>query len=112
MVDRHTRPTILLVEDDAALAEGIGYALTTSGFQILHAPNASAARAMVHTTPPDLAIVDVGLPDGDGFQLVPELFAPGVVPVIFLTARDEEVHVVRGLDLGADDYISKTVSIE
>ena len=96
---------ILVVEDDENLAEGIKYALTVEGFAVSAAGTLKAAREALQSQPYDLLILDVMLPDGTGYDLCREQMKK--TPVIFLSACDEEVNVVMGLDLGGDDYITK-----
>ncbi len=104
------RVRILLVEDEPAIADTITYALNTEGFEpVWCATGQSALAALGHTTF-GLAIVDVGLPDINGFDLFREIQARWRVPVIFLTARTAEIDRVVGLELGADDYVPKPFS--
>ena len=98
---------ILLVEDDAAIAQGLCYALEQSGFAVTAARSAAAAREALAAARFDLLLLDIGLPDGSGLDLCRETRQSGDVPVIFLTACDDEASTVLGLDLGADDYIAK-----
>ena len=97
---------ILLVEDDVNLALGVEYALKAEGFCVSGARNLEQARAFLKQEF-DLVLLDVALPDGTGYQLCSEIRQSSSVPVIFLTACDEEVNVVMGLDMGGDDYITK-----
>jgi two-component system catabolic regulation response regulator CreB len=101
---------ILVVEDEPAIADTITYALRTEGFAPAWHTTARAARAALHETRFALAILDIGLPDGSGFDLCRELRARDNLPVIFLTARSEEIDRVVGLEIGADDYIVKPFS--
>ena len=103
--------SLLIVEDDKTIAMGIEYSLRGEGFDPAVAHNAAEARRMIAARDFDLIILDVSLPDGNGFDLCTEIRAAGDTPVIFLTARDDEVNVVMGLDLGADDYITKPFRI-
>jgi two-component system catabolic regulation response regulator CreB len=105
-----TRPAILVVEDEPAIADTITYALRTEGYAPEWHTTAGAARAALAARPFVLAVLDVGLPDGSGFDLCRELRARGALPVIFLTARSEEIDRVVGLEIGADDYIVKPFS--
>jgi DNA-binding response OmpR family regulator len=121
MTETISAPTpfrILLVEDDLSLQRGLVYTLRKEGFSVETAATlATAARALNALSPErgtvavapgfDLAILDVGLPDGSGFDLCRDIRRVSDLPVIFLTACDEEVHVVMGLDIGGDDYIAK-----
>lgn len=100
--------TILLLEDDADLIDGLTYSLQREGYAVEVAQTVKAARACLEAKTYSLLLLDVTLPDGNGMdvcRLVRE--RDKLVPIIFLTAMDEEVNVIRGLDSGADDYITK-----
>lgn len=101
---------ILLVEDDANLALGVEYALRNEGFEIAAAGTATRALELLPQGF-DLALLDVMLPDGTGYDICKKIRQQGDTPVIFLTACDEEVSIVMGLDLGGDDYITKPFRI-
>lgn len=98
---------ILLVEDDKTIAMGIEYSLKQEGFVAVVCHTVAGAREMIREKGFTLVILDVSLPDGSGFDLCKMIRGRGDTPVIFLTACDDEVNVVMGLDLGADDYITK-----
>ncbi len=98
---------ILLVEDDSTIATGIEYSLQQEGFTPHVCYDAQSARKMIEQEAYALIILDVALPDGNGFYLCKFIRNHSDTPIIFLTACDEEVNVVMGLDLGADDYITK-----
>lgn len=100
-------PTILFVEDDATIAMGVEYSLKQDGFQVSLANRLEEARDLFGRQPFDLVLLDLGLPDGSGYTLCKEIRAGGETPIIILSARDEEGSIVLGLDLGADDYITK-----
>jgi two-component system, OmpR family, catabolic regulation response regulator CreB len=104
------RPRILVVEDEPAIADTIAYALSTDGFEPVW--RATGEAALKEAAEGDLALVilDVGLPDVNGFELFKRLAEVTQAPVIFLTARSDEVDRVVGLELGADDYLSKPFS--
>ena len=120
--------TILLVEDDYALAMGTEYTLRAEGYEIRHAKNLAEARELVGTAASgtsgssdacggadsvNLILLDVMLPDGTGFDFLEELRRNNVeIPVIFLTAVGDEANIVRGLDLGADDYVTKPYRVK
>lgn len=109
----NSRHTLLYVEDDVDFAElNIGW-LTDRGYRVVHAPNGTEALARCDETLPDLALLDVVLPDMKGFELCRRLQqrSPGL-PVIFLTSLAEGRHAVEGLEAGACDYIRKDASIE
>ncbi|NLD02743.1 MAG: response regulator transcription factor [Clostridiales bacterium] len=100
--------TVLLVEDDAHLREGLCELLRREGLEPHAAVSLAQAQAMADAKAFDLAILDVGLPDGDGVVLCRAWREAGrQLPVLFLTARDEEIDIVRGLDAGGDDYVVK-----
>jgi two-component system catabolic regulation response regulator CreB len=101
---------VLLVEDEGAIAQTIEYALHAEAFQTAHALTGREALRLLAGGGFDLAILDVGLPDIDGFALCRELRRTSDLPVIFLTARDAEAERVLGLELGADDYVAKPFS--
>lgn len=99
---------ILLLEDDISLIDGLQYALEKSGFVLRIARTVSEAGACLASERYDLLLLDVTLPDGTGFAICEQVRKKGdQVPIIFLTASDEEVNVIRGLDIGGDDYIAK-----
>lgn len=99
--------TILIVEDDAALSKGLVYALEKEGFRTITADTVQEALRQWGENSVDLALLDMSLPDGSGFDLCSRIRSSSSIPIVFLTARDEEVNVVMGLDIGADDYVTK-----
>ncbi len=101
---------ILLVEDDESLNRGISFKLDKEGMNVFSAKNLKEAREIFNREPVDLVILDVGLPDGNGFEFCSEIRKYSEVLIIFLTACDEEVDIVTALDMGADDYITKPFS--
>jgi len=99
---------LLLVEDNLSLADGLREALMREGFAVNHVTTASSALAALHSDPPDLLVLDLGLPDRDGLQVLKSLRDDGIrLPVLLLTARDTIEDKVNGLDSGADDYLAK-----
>ncbi|OMD49465.1 DNA-binding response regulator [Paenibacillus borealis] len=98
---------IFLVEDDKAIAKNLILLLRSEGFTVIHAPSRSEALAALAGNKFDLALIDISLPDGNGFTVCTEIKETGDVPVIFLTASGDEASVVTGLNMGADDYITK-----
>lgn len=99
---------ILLVEDDMPLAMATGFALETEGYQVVHMANLKDARNELEQNQFSLMLLDVNLPDGDGYIFCKTIRDEGfTLPIIFLTALDEEVNVVQGLEVGADDYVTK-----
>lgn len=98
---------ILLVEDNETIVMGLKYSLEQENFQVISALNVEKAKEILNQETIDLILLDVTLPDGNGFELCKYIKQKLDVPVIFLTAQDEETSVVVGLDMGADDYIVK-----
>ncbi|MEK4348505.1 response regulator transcription factor [Paenibacillus sp. FSL P4-0184] len=104
---------IFLVEDDRTIASGLEYSLQQDHFETLLCYDASSAKAVLSEQLSELTlcIFDLSLPDGSGYELCKIVKAQSDIPVIFLTAIDDEVNVVMGLDMGADDYITKPFRI-
>lgn len=102
---------ILLVEDDLTLAMGIEYSLESENYQVDLANNYAQGKKLVDKGKYDLIILDIQLPDGNGFDLCKYMRKDRETPIIFLTAKDEEVNIVMGLDIGGDDYITKPFRI-
>jgi two-component system catabolic regulation response regulator CreB len=101
---------ILVVEDERAVADTLVYALRTEGYEPLWAETGASARAALRSGEVALVILDVGLPDVSGFELCQEIRRERDVPIIFLTARCEEIDRIVGLEIGADDYLPKPFS--
>jgi two-component system, OmpR family, response regulator RegX3 len=106
----NTEPRILIVEDEQSISEPLSAHLAREGFDPSVAPTAQAARDSFRTQTPDLVLLDVMLPDGDGRDLCRELRTTSDVPVVMLTARGEDVDKIVGLEIGADDYVVKPFS--
>ncbi len=100
-------PQILLVEDDYALAVGLLFTFEEEGYQTIHAPTAQKAMEAFRENKIDLIVLDVMLPDGNGYALCKNIRKTSDVPIIFLTSCDDEVNIVMGLDGGGDDYVTK-----
>lgn len=98
---------IMLVEDNETIIMGLEYLLSQEGFQVLTARSSAQADEFLCRENWDLVLLDIALPDGNGFDICRKIKRDGQIPVIFLTAKDEEEDVVKGLDLGADDYVVK-----
>lgn len=98
---------ILLVEDNSAIVMGLEYLLSQEGYEVSTADNIMRAKGILRREECDLVLLDIALPDGNGFDFCRMIKQEGRIPVIFLTAKDEEADVVKGLDLGADDYVIK-----
>lgn len=98
---------IFLLEDDSAIAMGLCYSLENEGYSVNLAKSISEATEKITDNKFDLYILDLTLPDGSGYDICKSIKSQGDYPVIFLTAYDDEVNVVMGFELGADDYITK-----
>lgn len=98
---------ILIVEDDTTIAEGLTYSLEAEGYSVTCANCVKSALISFQKGHFNMAILDVTLPDGTGYEICKEIKKTIDIPIIFLTACDDEVNVVMGLDMGADDYITK-----
>lgn len=103
---------ILFAEDDASIAMGLQYSLENEGYKVTTARTVKESMDLIEEQKFDLYILDLGLPDGSGYEICKKVKESGDAPVIFLTAMDDEVNVVMGLDLGADDYITKPFRIK
>ena len=103
-------PTVLLAEDETAIADTVLYALRAEGFTAEHVLLGGSVLPRLKQGGVDLVILDVGLPDRSGFEVCRELRTTSAVPVVFLTARNDEIDRVLGLELGADDYMAKPFS--
>ncbi|WP_439518247.1 two-component system response regulator CreB [Hydrogenophaga sp.] len=104
------RKRILLLEDEQAIADTLIYALQSEGFEVRHVRLVGEALKAWEDEPPDLAVLDVGLPDGSGLDVCRAIRKTSELPIIFLSARHEEIDRVLGLELGADDYVVKPFS--
>ncbi len=107
---RNNPEKILLVEDESSIADNISYALSTEGFELIWCETGKEALAALGNGGISLIILDIGLPDVNGFELLKEIRITYDIPVIFLTARSDEVDRVVGLEIGADDYVVKPFS--
>ncbi len=103
---------LLLVEDNLDLAKGLIYSLEQNGFYVVHKVNTKEAIDFLNKCKPNLIILDISLPDGNGFTLYESHIKEKGIATIFLTAKDEEDDIVKGLELGAEDYITKPFSIK
>jgi DNA-binding response OmpR family regulator len=101
---------VLLAEDDSDLLDLLTYALRREGYTVLSAMDGSQALKRWEAEPPDIVLLDANLPKTDGYEVCRRIRHDGKVPVIMLTARDEEEDILRGFRLGADDYITKPFS--
>ena len=103
-------PSILIVEDETAIADTLIYALESERFTVAHFTTGSEGLNYLQASEPDLVILDIGLPDMTGLDLCREIRRFSHIPILFLTARSSEVDQVLGLELGADDYVTKPFS--
>lgn len=106
----NTPPQILVVDDDAHIRDVIRFALEDAGMVAREAENGQRAMQGFSETCPDLVVLDVGMPEMDGFETCKAIRKQSDVPILFLTARDEEIDRVLGFELGGDDYVSKPFS--
>lgn len=98
---------LFLLEDDSAISMGISYSLTNEGYSVTAASSVKQGLEIIRNNSFSLYILDLNLPDGSGYEVCKEIKKQGDLPVIFLTAYDDEINVVTGFELGADDYITK-----
>ncbi len=101
---------ILVADDDAQIRDVVRIALTQAGFAVAEAGDGRAALEMAQSLTPDLIVLDIGMPEMDGLAVCRELRKASDVPVLFLTAQADEIDRIVGLELGADDYVSKPFS--
>lgn len=101
---------ILIVDDEPRVAEPLSFALQREHFRVTHVERGEQALSALADTPPALVVLDVGLPDINGFDVLKRMRRHSEVPVLFLTARQEEVDRILGLELGGDDYVTKPFS--
>lgn len=103
-------PRILIVEDEPNIREVISFALDRAGHAIATARNGVEALQQVRRGPPDLIVLDIGMPEMDGLEACRQIRKSSDVPILFLSARDEEIDRVLGLEIGGDDYVTKPFS--
>ncbi|PCJ09473.1 MAG: two-component system response regulator CreB [Rhodobacteraceae bacterium] len=101
---------ILIVDDDPNIREVIGFAVENSGYTTMFAEDGLAALDMARGGNPDLIVLDIGLPEIDGLEVCREVRKTSDVPILFLTARDDEIDRIIGLEIGGDDYVTKPFS--
>lgn len=107
MIAAGSGPTILLVEDDAATRSQVAALLGQHGYRVTEAADAEAALDLFRADPPDLILLDLGLPDRDGLLVAQQVRAAALTPILVLSARDREADKVSALEAGADDYLTK-----
>lgn len=105
-----TSQTILVVDDDPQIRDVLSVALSREGFQIVMARDGAEGLRQADALSPDLAVLDIGLPEMDGLEVCREIRKSSDLPILFLTARDDEVDRIVGLELGGDDYVTKPFS--
>lgn len=98
---------ILLIEDEDVMCEAIEYSLSREGFEVRRASNGIEGLQMFRSDPPDLVLLDLMLPELDGFEVCREIRKESAVPILMITAKDSEVDEIVGLEIGADDYVRK-----
>lgn len=103
--------TVLVIDDEAAIRRFLGATLLAQGYAMVEAATAGEGLRAARQHHPDLVLLDLGLPDRDGLELIPELRGLGDAPILVLTVRDAEASKVRALDSGADDYVTKPFSV-
>jgi two-component system response regulator MprA len=108
----HTTPRILVVDDEPGIVDFLELGLGRQGFAVIGASDGATALALVRETPPDLVVLDVGLPGLDGFAVLAQIRVESDVPVVLLTAHGDVDDRVKGLGLGADDYVTKPFHLE
>jgi len=104
------KPTVLIVEDEPGIVETLAYSLSTEGFEARSAGTGGEGLAILRERPVEIVVLDIGLPDMSGLDVLKEIRKTSGVPVLFLTARAGEIDRVLGLELGADDYVVKPFS--
>jgi two-component system, OmpR family, response regulator RegX3 len=111
VIGSERRPSVLVVEDEPSLVESIRFALEIEGFQVLTAATGRAGVELARSASPSLVLLDVMLPESSGLDVCRQIRQGSDVPIVMLTARDSEADKVAGLELGADDYITKPFSM-
>ncbi len=106
-----TRPRILVVDDEPQIQRFLKPALTAVGYDVLQVGTVAEAKRAIAAQAPDVVVLDLGLPDGDGKDVIASVRAFSAVPIIVLSARDRESEKIEALDLGADDYVEKPFGI-
>ena len=107
---KQTKELIMIVEDDRQIQDFIAYSLMTAGFGVLTAGGVEEAMRKMRSKKPDIMVLDLGLPDGDGLDLIRRVRKFSDIPIIVVSARDKEEDKIEALDRGAEDYITKPFS--
>jgi two-component system KDP operon response regulator KdpE len=105
-------PCVLVIDDEAQIRKFLDIGLRAEGYEVLLAPNAAEGLALAATRSPDLVVLDIGLPDREGHEVLAELRQWSQVPVLMLSVRDSESEKVKALDAGANDYVTKPFGIQ
>src|SRR5215469_918184 len=105
-------PCVLVIDDEAQIRKFLDIGLRAEGYEVLLAPNAAEGLALAATRSPDLVVLDIGLPDREGHEVLAELRQWSQVPVLMLSVRDSETEKVKALDAGANDYVTKPFGIQ
>ena len=105
------KPVILVIEDDPPIRRFLKASLTTQGFDLMEAGTAESGLALAASSAPDIILLDLGLPDKDGLEVIHQIREWSAVPIIILSARGQEKDKITGLDAGADDYLTKPFSV-
>lgn len=100
-------PHILIVDDEAPLRDSLSYTLRKEGYEVTTAADGNSAIKQFHKQVPDLILLDLMLPEVDGMEVCWRIRAFSNVPIVMLTAKDQDIDKIRGLDAGADDYVTK-----
>lgn len=106
------KDSVLIIEDDEAIAKFLQISLEQQGYKTSNASTLHKANIFLHAETPSFILLDLGLPDGDGKNMIKTIRSSLSVPIIVISARDDEKEIIGSLDLGADDYITKPFSIE
>jgi two-component system, OmpR family, KDP operon response regulator KdpE len=104
--------TVLVVDDEPPIRRFLRTSLAATGYRVIEAEDAASAMRLLPAEKPDLVILDLGLPDKSGLELIGEIRETSTVPIVILSARHDEVSKVKALDLGADDYVSKPFGMD
>lgn len=105
-------PVVLVVDDEPAICRLLRMSLAVQGWKVEEAATAAAALASIAAAPPDVVVLDLGLPDRDGLEVIAEVRRTSAVPIVVLSSRETEQAKVAALDLGADDYVTKPFGME
>lgn len=100
-------PHVLIVDDEAPLRDSLSYTLRKEGYEVTTAADGATAIKQFHKQVPDLILLDLMLPEVDGMEVCWRIRAFSDIPIVMLTAKDQETEKIRGLDAGADDYVTK-----